>query len=151
MKKVWFLVLGIAALLFLAACSTGEAGAKSRVCAQVSNCEFATADDIAELKNEINALSEKKLECKPTIAISNKEMLGAWGHPETANDLCSTLGKEAVAVLMSKKPTTITTSTSGEGLTGGWEIVNGFYPSKAAWNFDIDKGLVYHVVCCSLG
>ncbi len=144
MKKVWFLVLGITALLFLAACSTGEASAKSRVCAQVSNCDFATTDDIAKLENKINVLSEKKLECVPTVAISKKEDLSGWNYPETPNELCNTEGKEAVSVLMSKKQADI----------GGWEIVNGFFPPNTPWNFDIDKGTdketVYHVICCKL-
>ncbi len=140
MKKVWFLVLGITSLLFLAACSTGEATAKSRVYAQVSNCDFATTNDIAELENKINALDEKKLDCTATISISNKEMLKGWGYPDTPNELCNTEGREAVSILISKKQVDI----------GWWDIVDGFFPSNTQWDFDIDKGLVYHVTCCKL-
>ncbi len=52
MKKVWFFVLGITALLFLAACNkesfTGEAVA-SRECKKLGNCGFATKEDAQKL------------------------------------------------------------------------------------------------------
>ncbi len=138
MKKVWFLVLGITALLFLAACSTGEAGAKSRVCAQVSNCDFATINDLAELENKINALSEKKLDCNPTVGIPDKETLKEWGYPKTPNELCNSEGKEAVSVLVSEKQVNI----------GGWS--DSFFPPNTPWIFDVNKGIVYRVICCKL-
>ncbi|HLC80421.1 MAG TPA: hypothetical protein VJG31_01480 [Candidatus Nanoarchaeia archaeon] len=82
MKKVWFLVLGIATLLFLAACSTGEATTRSK--------------QIPQLKCvQIGVNSENIYAGQPAVKICQKALGGSGVPVIILNEAGGLMGEEA--------------------------------------------------------